>query len=74
MNAKFSQTEREAKQKICPLSLYTPVPSKCIGSDCMGWRYDYTMDQSYGVATMREHPRTGEPYGFCGMPGKLRVT
>jgi hypothetical protein len=60
-------TEDEAKTKWCPFArtrLIDVSSDKCIGSDCMAWRWDGYFDD----------PNTCKPThtedGHCGLAGK----
>lgn len=63
-------TEAEAKAKWCPMGpslprpvgqerWYVPFEPKCIGADCMMWRWSDEWQSKDGTG-----------YGHCGLAGK----
>lgn len=53
-------TEEEAQKKFCPLTMSAEQPRSCLGSMCMGWRWDEYEDLGMFKA--------GKPLGGnCGM-------
>jgi hypothetical protein len=61
-------TEDEAKTKWCfrrkPDPIYVPEPSniRCIGSACMAWRWQMTVNKDGSIEDEKE--------GFCGLAGE----
>lgn len=67
--------ETEAKTRICPQTFAAPDvrdnegngicqggPWKCVGSDCMAWRWARSHGQAEAVG-----------YGYCGLAGRPEV-
>lgn len=75
-------TEAEAKQKTCPISLANPLscaPYPCAGQQCMAWRwmqaYDAGRDLPHWASTVEQaaiaKERGWPQYGYCGMAGAV---
>lgn len=66
-------TEEEAAKKVCPMSVGAGMNNRilvidgleagraCIGSRCMGWRWDYEWDSE------KEKAIFSDTIGYCGM-------
>lgn len=67
-------THREAKQKICPVSMNTEGGEFCIGRICMAWRWVETHIHSDPGNPSSDLVPNGETYGYCGMAGDPRAS
>jgi len=64
-------TEREAREKWCHES-FSGARAKCIGSDCMAWRWTEGVPQiciQCGTEDTTWENRPEERRGFCGLSG-----
>ena len=74
-------TEEEAKSKWCPhvrsyaggwnadSSHRIPTVARCIGSDCMAWRW--VQDELTTFIANDKTVVTPSEHGYCGLAGKL---
>lgn len=42
--------ETEAKKLVCPISIYTGKPEKCLGKKCIGWKTFLSINKTRAIA------------------------
>jgi hypothetical protein len=59
----------EAKEKLCPLAKvqYRQAHTRCIGDDCMAWRWIKNCVDGVNSITITI---VSETDGYCGLAGK----
>jgi hypothetical protein len=68
MNKKMLITETEAKDRFCPMGQSNPDIVRCIGSDCMAWRWD---NRSVSIRQFDHVEHWVSNQGYCGLGGSV---
>jgi len=61
-------TEREAKDRHCPMGRGNSHIVFCAGSDCMGWRWDM---RSVSIIELGKVEHWTSNRGYCGLGGSV---